>query len=132
LKRRTDSPGNAVLQVGQILKVPAQSVAPADSAARTEADKVAASTTKLPAEGVAAAVTQAAPAAGTPVAAPASEQTAGGTQYTGGEGQPPENREEIAASPLDELMKANGITDPKKIQIGQGARQFRPRRSKAK
>jgi LysM repeat protein len=110
--------GNTVLQVGQILKVPAQPVAQAASAVQTAAGQVAASAAKLPAESVAA-VSQTNPSATTSAAAPASEQTAGGAQYTVVKGDSPYKIAKKFKITPDELMKANGITDPKKIQIGQ-------------
>ena len=109
--------GNAVLQVGQILKVPAQKVVQAASAVQTEVGKAAASATKLPAE-AATAVGQTPPAAA-PVVSPAAEEKAGGSQYTVVKGDSPYKiAKKFKISP-EELMKANGITDPKKIQIGQ-------------
>ena len=109
--------GNAVLQVGQILKVPAQAIAQAASAVQTEAGKVAASAAKIPAEAVAA-VSQT-PVAAAPAAAPAVEETAEGSQYTVVKGDSPYKIAKKFKITPDELMKANGITDPKKIQIGQ-------------
>jgi LysM repeat protein len=109
--------GNAVLQVGQILKVPVQAVALAASAVQTQAGKVAASATKLPLQ-AAAAVSQAAPATA-PAVAPAAEESAGGSEYTVVKGDSPYKIAKKFKITPDELMKANGITDPKKIQIGQ-------------
>lgn len=109
--------GNAVLQVGQILKVPGQAVAQAASVVQTEAGKVAASATKLPLQ-AAAAVSQAAPATA-PTVAPAAEESAGGSEYTVVKGDSPYKIAKKFKITPDELMKANGITDPKKIQIGQ-------------
>jgi LysM repeat protein len=110
--------GNTVLQVGQILKVPAQPVAQAASSVQTEAGKVAASAANIPAE-TGAAVRQTNPAATTSAAAPAPDQTAGGAQYTVVKGDSPYKIAKKFKITPDELMKANGITDPKKIQIGQ-------------
>ena len=104
--------GNAVLQVGQILKVPARAVAQAASVVQNEASKVAASAAKLPSD--AAAVS-----GQTTAAAPAAEETAGGSQYTVVKGDSPYRIAKKFKITPDELMKANGITDPKKIQIGQ-------------
>lgn len=109
--------GNAVLQVGQILKVPVQAVAQAASAVQTEAGKVAVSATKLPLQ-AAAAVSQAAPA-NAPAVASAAEESAGGSEYTVVKGDSPYKIAKKFKITPDELMKANGITDPKKIQIGQ-------------
>jgi LysM repeat protein len=109
--------GNAVLQVGQILKVPAQAIAQAASAVQTEAGKVAASTAKLPSDAVAA-VTQT-PSNAVPESVTTSEETTGVSQYTVVKGDSPYKIAKKFKITPDELMKANGITDPKKIQIGQ-------------
>jgi LysM repeat protein len=118
LEKTNGLAGNTVLQVGQILKVPAQPVAPATSSVQTEAGKVAASAANIPAE-TGAAVRLTNPAATTSAAAPAPEQTAGGAQYTVVKGDSPYKIAKKFKITPDELMKANGITDPKKIQIGQ-------------
>jgi len=104
LKKLNGMAGNAVLQVGQILKVP---VAVAQTA----------SAKQLPAE-AAPVVSQPAPAIA-PAVAPAVEDSSGGSQYTVVKGDSPYKIAKKFKITPDELMKANGITDPKKIQIGQ-------------
>ena len=118
LEKANGLAGNAVLQVGQTLKVPAQSAAQAASAVQTEAGKVTDSSAKLPGEAAGAAV-QSMPSAVTSVAAPAPAENAGGAQYTVVKGDSPYRIAKKFKITPDELMKANGITDPKKIQIGQ-------------
>jgi LysM repeat protein len=113
--------GNAVLQVGQSLKVPAQAVAQAVTTVQTEAVKVGTSAAKLPAA-VVAAVSQSPSTSSTTVesATPsATAEVAGGSQYTVVKGDNPWKIAKRFKISQEELMKANGITDPKKIQIGQ-------------
>jgi LysM repeat protein len=109
--------GNAVLQVGQILKIPAQAAVQAVAAVQTDAGKAAASVAKIPSEAVAA-VNPATPAA-SPATAPAADDVIGASQYTVVKGDSPYKIAKKFKITPDELMKANGITDPKKIQIGQ-------------
>ena len=109
--------GNAVLQVGQILKVPAQAIAQAASAVQTDVGKVAASAVKLPSDAVAA-VTQT-PSTAVPESVTTNEDATGVSQYTVVKGDSPYKIAKKFKITPDELMKANGITDPKKIQIGQ-------------
>jgi len=106
--------GNAVLQVGQILKVPAQVITQAATSVQTEASQVAASVAKNQAQAVASG-NQASAA----VAAPAVGETASSLQYTVVKGDNPYKIAKKFKITPDELMKANGISDPKKIQIGQ-------------
>jgi len=111
--------GNAVLQVGQILKVPAQAVARAAAVVQNEEGKVGVSVAKLPGE--AAAASQPMPASLT-TQSPMGVADAGSilsTQYTVVKGDSPYRIAKKFKITPDELMKANGITDPKKIQIGQ-------------
>jgi LysM repeat protein len=104
--------GNAVLQVGQILKVPVQVAAQAATTVQSEAGKVVASVTQSPAaSGVNAGSTNpttAAPAESGPT-----------TNYTVVKGDNPWKIAKKFKISQEDLMKANGITDPKKIQIGQ-------------
>lgn len=122
LEKINNLAGNSVLQVGQVLKVPAQAVAQAATGLHNEAVKAADAVAKLPAE-ISSATTAAvapsvvpAPAA----AAPLESVTAGATSdYTVVKGDNPWKIAKKFKISQDELMKANGITDPKKIQIGQ-------------
>ncbi len=97
LEKANGMTGNAVLQVGQALKVPEKSAA--------VAAEVSAKPDQAPA--VAPAATQ--------EAAPA----AGGTEYTVVKGDNPWKIAKKFKISQEELMKANGNPDPKKIQIGQ-------------
>jgi LysM repeat protein len=54
-----------------------------------------------------------------PAAATAAEESAAGSQYTVVKGDNPWKIAKKFKISQEELMKANGITDPKKIQIGQ-------------
>jgi len=94
------------LQVGQVLKVPVPARAAAETAEETAA--VASSNS---------ATTAAAPAAPVQVA-PAGESNPT-TDYNVVKGDNPWKIAKKFKISQDELMKANGITDPKKIQIGQ-------------
>lgn len=108
---------NAVLQVGQVLKVPEKAITQAAASVAAGAGKVAETAGKLPGE-VAAAVTGKAADANTPAAsvpAPAGPIT----EYTVVKGDNPWKIAKKFKISQDEMMKANGITDPKKIQIGQ-------------
>ncbi len=114
---------NAVLQVGQVLKVPEKLVTQAASSVASGAGKVAESAGKLPGA-VATAVTgrQNEATAAAPVATDAaSAPVAGGatTDYTVVKGDNPWKIAKKFKISQEELMKANGISDPKKIQIGQ-------------
>ncbi len=107
---------SSVLQVGQALKVPAQAVAQAAADVSTQAGKVVAGAQQLP--------TAVASAAGNVVnpaeTAPGTSQGAAiVTEYTVVKGDSPYKISKRFKITPDELMKANGITDPKKIQIGQ-------------
>ena len=107
---------NSVLQVGQILKVPEKAIAQAASGVSTQAGKVAASVSTA-----AAAVTGAANQTSTPASTTPAEQLpqAGMTEYTLVKGDNPWKIAKKFKISQEELMKANGITDPKKMQIGQ-------------
>lgn len=108
---------NAVLQVGQVLKVPEKVITQAAASVAAGAGKVAETAGKLPGEVAAAAGGQAAGTNAAPASAPA---TAGPvTEYTVVKGDNPWKIAKKFKISQDELMKANGITDPKKIQIGQ-------------
>jgi len=91
---------NAVLQVGQVLKVPEKAVAQA-------------------AASVAAAVSPSQSAESNAATASVPTQTGPTTEYTVVKGDNPWKIAKKFKISQDELMKANGITDPKKIQIGQ-------------
>jgi LysM repeat protein len=113
LEKANGMVGNSVLRVGQTLKVPEKIVAQAASEAGAQATQVAGAVGQLPSTLAAAAT-----------AAVASDQTtnaaqAGMTDYTVVKGDNPYKIAKKFKITPDELMKANGITDPKKIQIGQ-------------
>ena len=123
LERVNSLGSNAVLQVGQVLKVPEKLVTQAASSVASGAGKVAESAGKLPGA-VATAVTgrQNEAAAATPVAADSASAPVGGgatSDYTVVKGDNPWKISKKFKISQEELMKANGITDPKKIQIGQ-------------
>lgn len=103
---------NAVLQVGQVLKVPEKAITQAAAGVAAGAEKVAETAGKLPGA-VAAAVTGQTSVGAAPAA------TTGMTEYTVVKGDNPWKIAKKFKISQDELMKANGITDPKKIQIGQ-------------
>ena len=112
---------NAVLQVGQILKVPERAVAQAASGLSAGASNVAAGMNKVPSAIGAAVATATGSKTPDPaqVVATSGETTTETTTYTVVKGDSPYKiAKKFKISP-DELMKANGITDPKKIQIGQ-------------
>jgi LysM repeat protein len=108
---------NSVLQVGQILKVPEKAIAQAASSVSTQAGKVAA-TVATAATGVTGAPdpAQATSNGGNTAAQPTQ---AGMTEYTLVKGDNPWKIAKKFKISQEELMKANGITDPKKMQIGQ-------------
>ena len=109
---------DSVLQVGQVLKVPEKAIAQAASSVSAQAEKVA-STVATAATGVTGAAAPAiAPAPAATIAAAQSAQ-AGMTEYTVVKGDNPYKMAKRFKITPEELMKANGITDPKKIQIGQ-------------
>jgi LysM repeat protein len=98
--------GNSVLQVGQVLKVPAATAPQSATAAENTAPSTAS-----PSPG-------AAPASTVSSTTPTPEAGAT-TGYTVVKGDNPWKIAKKFKISQDELMKANGITDPKKIQIGQ-------------
>jgi len=112
----------SVIQVGQSLKVPVKAVALTASEISAQAGKVAGSVQQAPAA-LAGAVSNAATAltGGSPPAegtvASADQGTV--TEYTIIKGDSPYKIAKKFKVTPDQLMKANGITDPKKIQIGQ-------------
>jgi LysM repeat protein len=112
---------NAVLQVGQILKVPERAAAQAASSLSAGVSNVATGINKVPSAigtAVATATGSKTPDSAQAVAT-SGEATAESTTYTVVKGDSPYKiAKKFKISP-DELMKANGITDPKKIQIGQ-------------
>lgn len=123
LERVNSLGSNAVLQVGQVLKVPEKLVTQAASSVASGAGKVAESAGKLPGA-VATAVTgrqnEAAAAASVATEAASAPVTGGATtDYTVVKGDNPWKIAKKFKISQEELMKANGITDPKKIQIGQ-------------
>ena len=115
----------SVLQVGQILKVPTKVMSQAVSDVSAQAGKVAESVQQAPAA-VAGAVTSATtaltgapPAAGASAAAAPLEDQGPTTEYTVVKGDSPYKIAKKFKITPEQLIKANGITDPKKIQIGQ-------------
>lgn len=117
LERVNGLASNAVLQVGQILKVPEKAITQAAAGIAAEAGKVGESASKLPGA-VAAAVTGQRSDSNAPAAADAA-QTGPVTEYTVVKGDNPWKIAKKFKISQEALMKANGITDPKKIQIGQ-------------
>ena len=109
---------NSVLQVGQVLKVPEKAIAQAASTVSTQAEKMA-TTVATAATGVTGAVAPAAAPASAAANAAAQPAQAGMTEYTVVKGDNPYKMAKRFKITPEELMKANGITDPKKIQIGQ-------------
>ena len=118
----------SVLQVGQILKVPTKVMSQAVSDVSAQAGKVVESVQQAPAA-VAGAVTSvtsattaltgATPAAGATAVAASVEDQGATTEYAVVKGDSPYKIAKKFKITPDQLMKANGITDPKKIQIGQ-------------
>ena len=115
----------SVLQVGQILKVPAKGMSQAVSDVSAQAGKVVEGVQQAPAAVVGAvtsattALTGANPAAGAAAVAAPVEDQGPTTEYTVVKGDSPYKIAKKFKITPDQLMKANGITDPKKIQIGQ-------------
>jgi LysM repeat protein len=110
--------GSAVLHVGQTLKVPEQMVAQASGEVADQATQVAGSVQQLPGS-IAAAATAATSGVASAVGSTPTADTAGLVEYTVVKGDSPYKIAKKYKITPDELMKANGITDPKKIQIGQ-------------
>jgi len=115
---------NAVLQVGQTLKIPEKAVAQAGEGIATQAAKVASGIKQLP--GTAASMVSGGNAAGSAPVPPASPATpavadasTGLAEYTVVKGDSPYKIAKHFKVGFEELMKVNNITDPKKIQIGQ-------------
>lgn len=98
----------SVIQVGQILKVPEKPIA-----------QVASTTEGAKNPGAVAPAANGAVVASTNANAPADAAGAPMTEYTVVKGDSPYKIAKKFKITPDELMKANGITDPKKIQIGQ-------------
>ena len=124
LERVNGMTEKSVLQVGQILKVPAKMMSQAVSDVSTQAGKIVESVQLAPAAvagavtSVTSATTALTGAAPTAVAAPVENQGPS-TEYTVVRGDSPYKIAKKFKIMPDQLMKANGITDPKKIQIGQ-------------
>jgi len=113
--------GNAVLRVGQVLKVPEKAIVQAAGDVASQAGKMAESVGQLPS---ALAATAGSVAGAVQGAVGGTNATAGsvaatGTEYTVAKGDSPYKIAKKFKITPDELMKANSITDPKKIQIGQ-------------
>lgn len=112
----------SVIQVGQILKVPVKAISQAASDVSVQAGNVAASVQQAPAA-VAGAVSSAANAvtgtAPSSVAPAVTEDQGATSEYTVVKGDSPYKIAKKFKITPDQLIKANGITDPKKIQIGQ-------------
>ncbi len=116
LEKANGMAGNAVLRVGQTLKVPEKMVAQAVADAGTQVSQVAGGIQQLP--GTIAAATAAATAS-VQGSSNAPAATPDMVEYTVVKGDNPYKIAKKFKVTPDELMKANGITDPKKIQIGQ-------------
>lgn len=110
--------GNAVLHVGQTLKVPEKMAAQAAAEVADQANQVAGSVQQLPGS-IAAAATAATTGVASASASNAPASSADMTEYTVVKGDSPYKIAKKFKITPDDLMKANGITDPKKIQIGQ-------------
>lgn len=110
LEKANGIAGNTILQVGQVLKVPQKAAVQAgQGAAEGEAKVTEGLKQSNPATTAAAAPTSASPAVA----------TGSGTEYIVAKGDSPYKIAKKFKITPEELMKANGITDPKKIQIGQ-------------
>lgn len=126
----------SVIQVGQILKVPSKVVGQAAADISAQATKVAGSMQQVAAPvtaamgSVAGAVTGTVPSTDTPASPDASGVQSATTEYTIQKGDSPYKIAKKFKITPDQLMKANGITDPKKIQIGQKLRIPAPASSK--
>lgn len=118
LEKVNNLANNAVLQVGQVLKVPEKAVVQAAASVAAGAGKVAESAAKIP-SAVASAVSPSQSADSNALDASSPTQTGSTTEYTVVKGDNPWKIAKKFKISQDELMKANGITDPKKIQIGQ-------------
>ena len=106
--------GSAVLHVGQTLKVPEKMVAQAAGEVADQATQVTGAVQQFPGSIAAAAAAATSAVGSTPPA-----DTAGLAEYTVVKGDSPYKIAKKFKITPDELMKVNGITDPKKIQIGQ-------------
>ena len=115
----------SVLQVGQILKIPAKVMSQAASDVSTQAGKVVESVQQArvavagAVTSATAALTIATPAAGATAVAVSVENQEPTTEYIVIKSDSPYKIAKKFKLTPDQLMKANGITDPKKIQIGQ-------------
>jgi LysM repeat protein len=107
---------NSVLQVGQILKVPAQVIAQGAADVSSQAAKTVAGGSQLTSNAPASVATAGNATQETPVATQSATIV---TEYTVVKGDNPYKIAKKFKITPDELMKANGIADPKKIQIGQ-------------
>jgi LysM repeat protein len=113
LEKVNNLKGDSVLQVGQVLTVPEKPV-------------VAQSVGNQPSQPMQTVTTNGVPAAAM-AATPAVTADQGSFQeYTVVKGDNPYKLAKKFRVTPDELMKANGITDPKKIQIGQKLRVPQP------
>jgi len=122
LKKVNGMTEKSVIQVGQILKVPVKAISQFSSNVSAQAGNVAESMQHAPAA-IAGAVSSAANVVSKSVPAtiePAvAEDQGAATEYTVVKGDSPYKIAKKFKITPDELIKANGITDPKKIQIGQ-------------
>jgi LysM repeat protein len=109
---------SSVLRVGQILKVPEKEVVLAASVAAAQVSEAAGSVAQAPGV-IASAATAAVASTAQGMGAAAPADTTGMTEYTVVKGDNPYKIAKKFKITPDDLMKANGITDPKKIQIGQ-------------
>lgn len=118
LEKTNNLAGNSVLQVGQVLKVPAQALTQAVGGLHNEAVKAADTVAKIPSE-ISSAPSAVAASSPTDAVTTESASTAPTSDYTVVKGDNPWKIAKKFKISQDALMKANGITDPKKIQIGQ-------------
>ena len=111
----------SVIQVGQILKVPVKAAGQAAAEISTQATKVAGSVQQAaaPVASAVGSLTGAVPATNATPSPDTSGAQEATTEYTIQKGDSPYKIAKKFKITPDQLMKANGITDPKKIQIGQ-------------
>ena len=118
LEKENGMTEKSVIQVGQILKVPAKAISQAAADISAQAVNVAAGVQKAPGV-VAGAVSSAANAVTGSVPTSVAQDQGATTEYTVVKGDSPYKIAKKFKITPDQLIKANGITDPKKIQIGQ-------------
>ena len=128
LEKANSMTGNSVLRVGQILKVPEKPIQQESQATVAQGDQTAGSQVAGSTDSAVGTTTMAPtgssspnPSAPSPATASVSNgaSNAASAEYTVVKGDSPYRIAKHFKITPDELMKANNITDPKKIQIGQ-------------